>query len=51
LDRTGTIKELDAVIERLYRLAGLIDALEKSGDKADTPTAGDARLTSSPPRR
>ena len=51
LDRTGTIKELDVVIERLFRLAGLIDALEKSGDKADTPTAGDARLTSSPPRR
>jgi hypothetical protein len=51
LDRTGTIKELDAVVERLYRLAGLIDALEISRGKEHMPTAGEKRLTSSPPRR
>ena len=51
LDRTGTINELDAVIDRLYRLAGLIDTLESSGAKADTPSVGDNRPSSSSRRR
>ena len=51
LDRTGIIRELDVVIERLYRLATLIDKVEVPAGTSQTPTAGEKRLTSSPPRR
>lgn len=48
LDRAGIVEDLDAVIERLYRLAPLIDALEASSRHPEMPVLSDERPTSLP---